>query len=99
MEEQNFRSEETVTISPPSSTLGPAVIIFHETLHTDILCKVRGGPEPETVIRERFRTLKLDISAFSKIKYVGTRSDVSGRTNFGTLREMLGRELTDSSIR
>ena len=73
MEEQNFRSEETVTISPPSSTLGPAVIIFHETLHTDILCKVRGGPEPETVIRERFRALKLDISAFSKIKYVGTR--------------------------
>lgn len=27
------------------------------------------------------------------------RSDVSGRTNFGILREILGRELTDSSVR
>ena len=73
MEEQNFKSEETLTISPSSSSLGPTVLVFHETLHTDVLCKVRGGPEPETVVRERFRTLKLDISAFSKIKYVGTR--------------------------
>ena len=73
MEEQNFKSEETLTISPSVSSLGPTVVIFHETLHTDILCKVRGGPDPETVIRDRFRALKLDISAFSKIKYVGTR--------------------------
>ena len=99
MEEQNFKSEETLTISPSSSSMGPTIVIFHETLHTDVLCKVRGGPEPETVIRERFRTLKLDISAFSKIKYVGTKSDTAGRTNFGTLREMLGRELVDTSTR
>ena len=27
------------------------------------------------------------------------RSDVSGRTNFGILREIVGKELTDSSVR
>ena len=40
-----------------------------------------------------------DISAFSKIKYVGTRSDVTGRTNFGALREVLVKELKDTSVR
>ena len=28
-----------------------------------------------------------------------SRSDVAGRTNFGMLRDILGRELTDTSIR
>eukprot|EP00092_Neocalanus_flemingeri_P009959 GFUD01010737.1.p1 GENE.GFUD01010737.1~~GFUD01010737.1.p1 ORF type:complete len:703 (-),score=93.22 GFUD01010737.1:369-2477(-) len=80
------------------SSLGPTVIVFHETLHTDILSKSNGG-DPEKTLRERFCALKQDISAFSKIRYVGTRSDVSGRTNFGILREALGKELSDSSIR
>jgi len=95
MGEQNSYSEN---FENSVSSLGPTVIVFHETMHTDILSKSNGG-DPEKTLRERFGALKQDISAFSKIRYVGTRSDVSGRTNFGILREALGKELTDSSIR
>ena len=72
MGEQNYKSEDKV-ITISASNLGPTIVIFHETLHTDVLAKVNGGPDPETVIRDRFSALKQDISAFSKIKYVGTR--------------------------
>jgi len=95
MGEQNSFSDSW---SESVSSMGPSVIIFHETLHTDILDK-NSGVDPEKVLRDRFGALKQDISAFSKIKYVGTRSDVAGRTNFGILREALGKELSDSSVR
>jgi len=95
MGEQNSYSE---SFEQSVSSLGPTVIVFHETMHTDILTKNNGG-DPERTLRERFGALKQDISAFSKIRYVGTRSDVSGRTNFGILREAIGKELSDSSIR
>ena len=74
MGEQSYKSEDKV-ITISASNLGPTIVIFHETLHTDVLVKVSGGPDPETVIRDRFSALKQDISAFSKIKYVGTRYD------------------------
>lgn len=93
--EQNSYSEN---FENSVSSLGPTVIVFHETMHTDILSGGSGG-DPEKSLRDRFCALKQDISAFSKIRYVGTRSDVAGRTNFGILRETLGKELSDSSIR
>jgi len=96
MGEQNSFSD---SFEQPVSSLGPTVIVFHETLHTDILSKTSGGSDPEKTLRDRFSALKQDISAFSKVRYVGTRSDVAGRTNFGILREALGSELCDSSIR
>ena len=72
MGENSFKSEDKVmTIS--ATSLGPTVIIFHETLHTDVLAKVKGEKDPETTIRERFSALKQNIGAYSKIKYVGTR--------------------------
>ena len=94
--EQNSFSE---SFDESVSSLGPTVIVFHETMHTDILAKTNGGSDPEKTLRDRFSALKQDISAFSKIRYVGTRSDVAGRTNFGILREAIGKELCDSSIR
>jgi len=98
MGENNMKSDDKV-ITISASNLGPTVIIFHETLHTDVLSRGTGGQDPETVIRERFGALKQDIGAFSKIKYVGTRSDVSGRTNFGVLRDVVSSEVSDSSVR
>jgi len=95
IEEQNSFSEKCES---SESSLGPTVIVFHETMHTDILTK-HNGEDPEKTLRDRFCALKQDISAFSGIRYVGTRSDVSGRTNFAILREAIGREINDSSIR
>lgn len=72
MGEQSIKSDENI-VTITASNLGPSVVIFHETLHTDVLTKVRGGQDPETILRDRFVALKQDIAAFSKIKYVGTR--------------------------
>ena len=72
--EQSVKSEDQI-VTITASHLGPSIVIFHETLHTDVLTKVRGGQDPETTLRERFSVLKQDIAAFSKIKYVGTRWD------------------------
>ena len=94
--EQNSFVSGGKTPEDDLSSLGPAVVIFHETLHTDVLSRVHSK-EPEVVIRERFRALKQDISAFSKIRYVGTRS--AGKTNFRSLREVIAKELRDVSVR
>jgi len=54
--------------------LGPAVVIFHETLHTDVLRESAdngaGGVSvsPETAVQNRLAALSQDASAFSKIK-------------------------------
>ena len=83
MGENSFKTEDKVmTIS--ASSLGPIMVIFHETLHTDVLPHVKGGKDPEAVIRERFSALKQDIGAFSKIKYVGTRSVLGHLGQVGT---------------
>ena len=70
----------------------PALVIFHETLHTDVLATLNDRT-PETQLRERFHDLKQDVSAFDKILYVGTRSAVAKKTNFGPLRALVGRQV------
>lgn len=77
------------------ASLGPAVIIFQETHHTDTL----GRQRAEETVRERFRGLKQDISAFSRVRYVGTRTEGGHTTNFACLREAVGKELGDQSVR
>jgi len=96
-EQNSFVSDENPDDGAVTS-LGPSVILFHETLHTDVLGR-NGHTEPEVVIRERFRSLKQDISAFSKICYVGTKSGNNGKTNFGLLRDIVGKELRDATVR
>ncbi|KAJ1073716.1 hypothetical protein K5549_006954 [Capra hircus] len=38
----------------PLSTLGPAVIIFHETVHTQLLGSDHPSEVPEKLIQDRF---------------------------------------------
>lgn len=87
------------------SSLGPSVIVFHETVYTDPL----GEHDPEGALRNRLTNMDQDISAFSKLKYVGSRMDPTSPTNstnnpnssssFTQLREVIRRELLDNTVR
>lgn len=79
------------------SDLGPVVIIFHETLYTEILSS-SSDHSPEDELRRRFHTLNLTTEAFSAFEYVGTRT-LSPPTSFNSLQHTLKRHLTNSTVR
>ncbi|XP_033125854.1 zinc finger FYVE domain-containing protein 1-like [Anneissia japonica] len=79
------------------STIGPVVIVFQETQHTDILgfgCEKSA----DVLLRERFEKMKLNMRAFSSIHYVGTRTD-KPPTNFKILRDRLKEHIKDNTVR
>ena len=65
-------------------SMGPAIIIFHETRYTDVLSEFKNGQvrSAENAIRDRLANLNQDISAFSKIRYFGVRRSSNDTTNY-----------------
>ncbi|XP_054723229.1 zinc finger FYVE domain-containing protein 1-like isoform X2 [Uloborus diversus] len=84
-------------VDGPLSILGPAVIIFHETQHTEVLSK-SNSKEPELFLRERFQELNLKLDAFSSLQYLGTCSN-SQTTDFAQLRKKVEKHVKNSSVR
>ncbi|XP_049825727.1 zinc finger FYVE domain-containing protein 1 isoform X2 [Aethina tumida] len=81
------------------NSLGPAVIVFHETQHTDTLDEGSTVMESaEEKLRGTFKELGLDISAFSSVKYVGLKS-LHQPTKFEKLRDALKKELESNDVR
>uniref|UniRef100_A0A8C5PY75 Zinc finger FYVE domain-containing protein 1 n=1 Tax=Leptobrachium leishanense TaxID=445787 RepID=A0A8C5PY75_9ANUR len=82
----------------PLSTLGPGVIIFHETVHTKLLGTERASEIPEKVIQDRFRQLGRFPEAFSSIHYKGTRT-YNPPTDFSGLRRSVEHQLENNTTR
>jgi hypothetical protein len=89
-----------------AAVLGPTVIVFHETLHTDVLTTSadsrNGGRSAETVIRDRLASLSQDVSAFSKIRYFGVRrgnGEADEKSFYSRLRSLMVEELKDTTVR
>ncbi|XP_007055801.2 zinc finger FYVE domain-containing protein 1 [Chelonia mydas] len=82
----------------PLSTLGPAVIIFHETVHTKLLGSDHPSEAPEKLIQERFRKLSRFPEAFSSIHYKGTRT-YNPPTDFSGLRRAVEYQLENNTTR
>ncbi|XP_043372751.1 zinc finger FYVE domain-containing protein 1 isoform X2 [Dermochelys coriacea] len=82
----------------PLSTLGPAVIIFHETVHTKLLGSDRPSEAPEKLIQDRFRKLSRFPEAFSSIHYKGTRT-YNPPTDFSGLRRAVEYQLENNTTR
>ncbi|XP_063571189.1 zinc finger FYVE domain-containing protein 1 isoform X7 [Pongo abelii] len=82
----------------PLSTLGPAVIIFHETVHTQLLGSDHPSEVPEKLIQDRFRKLGRFPEAFSSIHYKGTRT-YNPPTDFSGLRRALEQLLENNTTR
>jgi len=86
---QRFQSDDIDV-----SSLCPAVVIFHETQHTEPLPE--GTAEEE--IRRRFQSLHLSIDGFGSLKYVGTQT-LKPPTSFNSLLSVLESRLRDQSLR
>ncbi|RVE56155.1 hypothetical protein OJAV_G00233490 [Oryzias javanicus] len=82
----------------PLSTLGPAVIIFHETVHTKLLGSDKQLESAECLLQERFQKLGLFPKAFSSLQYCGTRT-YNPPTDFSGLLRSLERLLDNNSTR
>ncbi|XP_023285732.1 zinc finger FYVE domain-containing protein 1-like [Seriola lalandi dorsalis] len=82
----------------PLSTLGPAVIIFHETVHTKLLGSDKPCESAERLLQERFRKLGLFPEAFSSIQYRGTRT-YNPPTDFSGLLRSLEQQLDNNTTR
>ncbi|XP_073408793.1 zinc finger FYVE domain-containing protein 1 isoform X1 [Dendrobates tinctorius] len=82
----------------PLSTLGPGVIIFHETVHTKLLGSEKASEIPEKVIQDRFRKLGRFPEAFSSIHYKGTRT-YNPPTDFSGLRRSIEQQLENNTTR
>uniref|UniRef100_A0A3Q0QY46 Zinc finger FYVE-type containing 1 n=1 Tax=Amphilophus citrinellus TaxID=61819 RepID=A0A3Q0QY46_AMPCI len=82
----------------PLSTLGPAVIIFHETVHTKLLGSDTPSESAERLLQERFRKLGLFPEAFSSIQYRGTRT-YNPPTDFSGLLRSLEQQLDNNTTR
>ncbi|XP_029454579.1 zinc finger FYVE domain-containing protein 1 isoform X4 [Rhinatrema bivittatum] len=82
----------------PLSTLGPGVVIFHETMHTKLLGSEHPSEMPEKLIQERFRKLSRFPEAFSSIDYKGTRT-YNPPTDFSGLRRTVEHHLENNTTR
>ncbi|GLH11699.1 Lateral signaling target protein 2 homolog [Gryllus bimaculatus] len=81
----------------PLSALGPAVIIFHETRHTRTL-QTSLNESAEDFLRSRFAQSKLEIEAFSSLRYVGIQT-TQPPTDFSELRAAVQAELENTAVR
>ncbi|XP_061610667.1 zinc finger FYVE domain-containing protein 1 [Phyllopteryx taeniolatus] len=82
----------------PLSTLGPAVIIFHETVHTKLLGSDKPSESADRLLQERFRKLGLFPEAFSSVQYRGTRT-YNPPTDFSGLQRSLEQQLDNNATR
>ncbi|XP_055639521.1 zinc finger FYVE domain-containing protein 1-like isoform X2 [Toxorhynchites rutilus septentrionalis] len=89
---------QSLKLSEVPQCLGPAVIIFHETQNTEVLKEDDEGKKEEDILRERFAKMKLELTAFSSLRYVGVRTN-KHPTNFEQLRMALERELNNTTVR
>ncbi|KAE8585588.1 hypothetical protein XENTR_v10021368 [Xenopus tropicalis] len=81
------------------SSLGPALIIFHETSRTDLLGHGRKTPgQAELELQKRFHELGTTPEAYSSIRYVGVKT-VIRPTNFSALNEAVRKQVLDTSTR
>lgn len=90
--------EKAESEAPPTS-LGPSILIFHETRHTNTLhCSASVSESPEDILRMGFADLGLQIDAFSSLKYVGVQTG-GNKTSFKELKNALQLELEDTKVR
>ncbi|KAG5882567.1 hypothetical protein JTB14_011767 [Gonioctena quinquepunctata] len=82
-----------------SSAIGPGVVIFHETRHTDTLHESASVKQSaEDIIQGTFCELGLPFDAFSFFKYVGVKTAL-GETSFKELRDVLLDKLESTEVR
>uniref|UniRef100_A0A1A9WCP7 FYVE-type domain-containing protein n=1 Tax=Glossina brevipalpis TaxID=37001 RepID=A0A1A9WCP7_9MUSC len=83
---------------PGATNLGPAVIIFHETKHTNPL-ENSVEESAEDKLRDCFNRFNYDIKAFSSLRYVGIQTSIAETTDYNKLIAALRMELENTTVR
>ncbi|XP_014242733.1 zinc finger FYVE domain-containing protein 1-like [Cimex lectularius] len=78
------------------SSLGPSILIFHETRHTKPLT-LRGGRTPEDTLRKNFKEMGLSFDAFSSLCYIGQQTQTS--TDYSEVLNYMKTELANTTVR
>ncbi|BFZ11581.1 hypothetical protein BsWGS_14619 [Bradybaena similaris] len=79
------------------SDLGPTLIVFHETVYTDILGD-KKDISADGILRQMFKSKENPVDAFPKICYVGTKT-VRQPTDFTRLQLCVDAQIQDTSVR
>ncbi|KAF7278616.1 hypothetical protein GWI33_008137 [Rhynchophorus ferrugineus] len=86
-----------------STGLGPGVVIFHETQHTNTLDDLHDrasvDQSAEDILKSTFSDLGLTYDSFGFIKYVGVRTSLGSSTSFDRLKFVLTKELESTDVR
>nr|CAH7745543.1 unnamed protein product [Callosobruchus chinensis] len=79
--------------------IGPGVIVFHETRHTQTLHESAGVTQSaEDILQATFAQLNISYDAFSFIKYLGIKTGTSS-TSFKELKTVIMDKLDSTEIR
>ncbi|CAF3772731.1 unnamed protein product [Adineta steineri] len=91
---------KSCNVDGPMSTMGPTLIVFHETNHTEVL---RGHFQCQKTaveqLKERFEKMKLSYDAYSSIEYVGIQSVGGKQTDFSEIKATITSTLENNKIR
>ncbi|XP_077997620.1 zinc finger FYVE domain-containing protein 1-like isoform X2 [Glandiceps talaboti] len=79
------------------TTLGPAVIVFHETANT-VPLGFSGKKTPETLLKERFKHEGKHINAFNSLHYVGIKTQDT-KTDFRGLQKVIKQQIENTAVR
>jgi zinc finger FYVE domain-containing protein 1 len=84
----------------PMSTMGPTLIVFHETQHTGILKdQFQSRKTAVEQLKERFQIMNLSYDAYSSIEYVGIQTIGGKSTDFHEIKEIITSTLDNNNIR
>lgn len=84
---------ESLELPAPTKTLGPSVIIFHETRNTKCLTSTLDE-SAEELLRHRLKSF----DAFNSIKYVGIQTETN-KTDYSSLVHAIKTILEDTTVR
>lgn len=90
--------KDRCNLAGPISALGPAVIVFHETMHTKPLGAGEGSLSAVEELKKRFGLSNQSFDAFSDLQYVGIQT-VRLPTCFDGLRAAVKKVMDNSSVR
>ncbi|KAI4890242.1 hypothetical protein NFI96_014016 [Prochilodus magdalenae] len=81
----------------PLSNLGPAVVVFQETLRTQLLGHDGTAPA-DVLLQKRFHDLGQSTEAFSSVQYVGTQT-ITPPTNYSQFLETIRQQVKNTASR
>ncbi|XP_053951349.1 zinc finger FYVE domain-containing protein 1-like isoform X4 [Anastrepha ludens] len=89
---------QSLPVPGTAQTLGPAVIIFHETQHTNPLVG-SVAESPEDKLRKYFERNHQKINAFSSLRYIGIQTPKHVATDYSKLKAAIKLEIENTTVR